>query len=163
MTIELVLAKLAAIEAGQARILTMLGTRASGHAPSSNGGGPTVAPDSDLDSPHGDESVKFTPRDWTGEPVTKGTPMSMCAPDMLDMLAEAYDFFARKNDDAKALDNKGRPKGDWDRKTAARARGWAKRLRANPQPKAAPPTRTAAGILDDYDFGGESGADDIPF
>jgi len=160
MTIDLILAKLVAIEATQARILAALSARTNGAAPASNGGGPSAAPDSDLDSPHGDEGVKFVPRDWTGEPVTKGTPMSMCDPDMLDMLAQAYDFFARKNDDAKAVDNKGNPKSAWDRKTAARARGWAARLRANPQPKAAPTTRTAVDGADSYDFGGE---DDIPF
>ncbi len=84
-----------------------------------------IAPDSDLDSPYGDEPVKFKPRDWSGEFV-KGQRMSECAPEMLDMLAASFDYFAeKKRHDATMAD-----KMFYDQRSARRARGWAARLRA---------------------------------
>jgi len=85
--------------------------------------------DVDLDAPDADEVVKVKPRDWTGDDY-KGTRMSLCAPAFLETLAEVYDYFATKNDSEGAVDAKGRPKSFYDRRTAARARGWAARLRA---------------------------------
>jgi hypothetical protein len=87
------------------------------------------ADDRDLDSQYGDEEVRFNPRDWTG-PAMKGRRMSECPPDFLDMLAETLDYFARKNAGAGAMTTGGKPKADFDRRGAARARGWARRLRA---------------------------------
>jgi hypothetical protein len=85
---------------------------------------PLVADDRDLDSQHGNGPVTFEPRDWSGEPC-KGRPYSECPAPFLDMLAEVYDYFAEKADaegDAK--------KAGYKRKDAARARGWAKRIRS---------------------------------
>ncbi len=84
-----------------------------------------IAPDSDLDSQYGDEQVKFKPRDWSGEFV-KGQRMSECAPEMLDMLAASFDYFAeKKRHDATMAD-----KMFYDQRSARRARGWAARLRS---------------------------------
>jgi len=92
------------------------------------------AADVDLDDPYADEVVKVKPRDWTGEDF-KGQRLSTCPPAFLEALAGVYDFFAKKNDDAGALDTQGRPKSFYDRRTAARARAWATRARAT-QPDA---------------------------
>jgi hypothetical protein len=88
-----------------------------------------IASDSDLDSQYGDEKVRLNPRDWTGASL-KGRPMSACPAEFLDLLAESYDYFERKNEEAGALTDKGKPKADYDRRSASRARGWAKRARA---------------------------------
>lgn len=84
----------------------------------------------DLDGTHGDPVVKAKdPRDWTGEPM-KGRKFSECPPDYLDMVAERFDYFASKEPDEK--------KAKYNRLDAARARGWAQRLRAGWQPSSEP-------------------------
>jgi hypothetical protein len=88
-----------------------------------------VADDRDLDSQWGDEEVRVSPRDWTGESM-KGRRMSECPPAFLDMLADTLDYFARKNEASGATTTSGKPKAVYDRKGAARARGWAARLRS---------------------------------
>lgn len=98
-------------------IHAMLGEMSAGalHAPA-------VAPDADLDGPHGNPIIKAkSPRDWTGEPMT-GRTFSECPPVYLDLLAERYEFFNTKEPDAK--------KRGYNSLDAARARGWAARLRA---------------------------------
>lgn len=80
---------------------------------------PTV----DLDGAHGDPVVKAKdPRDWTG-PSMQGQRFSQCPPEYLDLLASRYDYFASK-DGAEPKDIK------YATLDAARARGWAARLRA---------------------------------
>jgi hypothetical protein len=75
----------------------------------------------DLDGPHGDPEVKAKdPRDWTGAPM-KGRKFSECPAEYLDMLADRFDYFAEREEDAK--------KAGYDRLDAARARGWAERVR----------------------------------
>lgn len=92
-------------------------------------------PDRLLDGQYGDPVIKAKdPRDWTGEPMT-GKRFSECPPDYLDLLAERYDFFASKEEDAK--------KQAYNLKDAQRARGWAARLRAGWKP--AEPATTSAG------------------
>ncbi len=95
---------------------------------------PAPQDDADLDTKAGDETVKFNPRDWTGQPL-KGLRMSECPPEALDLLANSFDYFARKNDDTNAVDSKGNPKSRYDRQSARRARGWSARLRAGWKPK----------------------------
>jgi len=56
--------------------------------------------------------------------------MSDCPPAFLDMLADSMEYFAAKKDAAGEKDDRGRPKSFFDRKTASRARGWARRMRA---------------------------------
>lgn len=103
-------------------------------APSNgNGSSPSVASDRDLDDKYGDPEVKFHPRDWTGEPQ-KGKRMSECPPAFLEMIAETFDYFAAKAADTGELTTNGKPVADYKRKDAARARGWAKRLRSGWKP-----------------------------
>jgi hypothetical protein len=104
----------------------------------------TVAPDADLDGQYGDERIKFDPRNWGGESF-KGTTMSACPADYLDCLATSFDWFARKN-----ADNGDEKKAGYDRRSAARARGWAQRKRTGWEPKAAPPA------ADDFGSDGDS-------
>jgi hypothetical protein len=87
----------------------------------------------DLDGPHGDPEVKAKdPRDWTGEPM-KGRKFSECPADYLDMIAERFDYFAGKETDEK--------KAKYNRLDAARARGWAQRIRGGYVPAATPALR----------------------
>jgi hypothetical protein len=84
----------------------------------------------DLDGPHGNPEVKAKdPRDWTGEPM-KGRKFSECPADYLDLMAERFDFFAGKETDEK--------KAKYNRLDAARARGWAQRIRGGYVPAATP-------------------------
>ena len=110
--------------------------------------GPAVADDQELDSKYGDEPVKFDPRDYTGRSC-KGLSMSQCPADFLDCLATSYEHFARKN-----ADNGDPKKAGYDRRSAARARGWAKRLRGGWKPAQASMQDNGAD-----DFG--MGADDF--
>lgn len=96
--------------------------------PSSNGRSGEIASDSDLDGPRGDPEVRFVPRRWTGGD-NKGKRYSECEPEFLDMLAEALEWFAQRDDDQGAVDKNGNPRGRWSRLDASRARGWAQRKR----------------------------------
>jgi hypothetical protein len=81
-----------------------------------------LAPTVNNDGPHGNPEVKAKdPRDWSGLPQT-GKRFSECPPDYLDLLAERYDYFAGKEEDAN--------KAGYNRLDAARARAWSARLRA---------------------------------
>jgi hypothetical protein len=90
--------------------------------------GHEVATDADLDSPRGNPEVRFVPRRWSGA-EHKGKRFSECEPEFLDMLAEAYEWFAQRDDESNAVDKNGNPKSRWSRLDASRARGWAARLR----------------------------------
>lgn len=90
-----------------------------------------VAPDRDLDGKWGDPLIRFNPRGWKG-PSLKDRKMSQCPAEFLDLLAEAHDWFAEKaeqNGEMTKSENP-KPKGPFERQAAARARGWAKRIRA---------------------------------
>ena len=87
-----------------------------------------IAPARDLDSKFGDPEIKFQPRDWTGVSY-KGSHMSECPAELLDMLAETFDYFADQSDAKNELTSGGKPIGPYRRRDAARARGWAKRKR----------------------------------
>lgn len=86
-----------------------------------------VATDRELDSQYGDPVVKLSPRDWKG-PSMKDRRMSECPVDFLEMLAETLDYFADKAE-ANNEEYNGKPTAPYKRKDAARARGWAKRIR----------------------------------
>lgn len=89
--------------------------------------GPAVASDRDLDGPYGDQEIKACdPRDWTGEPML-GRRMSQCPAEYLDLLAERFDYFAEKNGAGTEDEQK---KAKYQKLDAARARGWAARIRA---------------------------------
>lgn len=134
-----------------------------------------VASDRDLDSQYGDPTVGFSPRDWRG-PAFKGRKFSACAPEFLDMLAETLDYLAGKAAEKNELTAGGKSVADYKRKDAARARGWAKRIRAGiapgtpvaatPGPRRIPPTwatdtdTNATGPVDDIPDGAD---DENPF
>ena len=76
----------------------------------------------DLDGPHGDPTVRSKdPRDWTGEPM-RGRRFSECPAAYLDLLAQRFDYFNTREDDP--------AKRRYNALDAARARGWAARVRA---------------------------------
>lgn len=100
-----------------------------------------VASDRDLDSTYGNPEVRFMPRDWTG-PAYVGRRFSECPPDMLDMLASTFDYFAGKDEAENKTTAKGKPSAPFKRADAARARGWAARLRGGWQTPPAASTGT---------------------
>lgn len=101
-----------------------------------------VASDTDLDGQWGDPKVKAMPRDWGGDNF-KGAHASECPAELCDMVANMLDWFADKN---AASDPK---KAGYDRKDAARFRGWAVRKRNGWKPT----METPGG--GDYDFDGD--------
>jgi hypothetical protein len=136
-----------------------------------------VASDEDLDSQYGNPIVKFIPRDWTGEKF-QNRRMSELPAGFLDMLAETYDYFARKAEETGETTTKGQPVAPYKRKDAARARGWAKRVRAGKghayvQPTMLPQGKTWASethdempreaLLEPPDWATVPDDDDIPF
>lgn len=115
------------------------------------------APDGDLDSKYGDPEVRAKdPRDWTGVPM-KGLKFSECPAEYLDLLADRFDYFAGKEPDPK--------KANYNRKDAARARGWAARKRAGWVNTATGEIMESAGD-GSFEAGGSEwivSDDDIPF
>lgn len=122
-----------------------------------------VADDSDLDSQYGDEQIKFLPRNWLGTDY-KGRRMSETEPRFLDQLASAFDYFAEQNDAKGVVTDKGVPKSTYDKRAAARARGWSKRL-ANgwKSPHAAVDAAGAFGDADPFGAPAASAPDDLAF
>ncbi len=104
-------------------------------APAMSGGmgkpsGITVASDQDLDSQYGDPIIKMKdPRDWTG-PSMIGLTFSQCPAEYLDLVADRLDYFASKAEEEGKTTSAGKPVAPYNRKDAARARGWALRVRA---------------------------------
>ena len=106
------------------------------------GGGKSlaIADDADLDGQYGDPEVKFSPKKWTGDNF-KGSHYSACAPDFLDAYAEALQWSSEHP-------KEGREKyAQYDARDAARARGWARRMRSGWRPAVAPanPVESDAG------------------
>lgn len=163
-------------------LLAALKTSGGGRSASVNtGSGQEI--EADIDGPRGDPEVRFVPKRWSGADH-KGRTFSACEPEFLDMLADAYDWFAQRDDEQNAVDKNGGPKSKWSRLDAARARAWSARLRdqnggggggdvmSAPRARAAAPStngrRPAAAPAPSYsrpmnDFGDAGGDDDIPF
>jgi hypothetical protein len=131
--------RLERIERKLDQLLARLGgaSAASGAGPSSGSvraasppasAGGEVASDADLDSARGNPEVRFSPKRWSGADM-KGRRYSECEPEFLDMLADALDWFAQRDDESGAVDKNGNPKSKWGRLDASRARGWSRRLR----------------------------------
>lgn len=119
----------------------------AGGAPSPTPHVQSEASEQDLDSPHGNPVVKFSPTRWGGEDF-RGKRYGDCTPEFLDVLASSLEWSA---------DNPQEGKGrfvEWNRKDAARARGWAARLRRGGADAQA--ARDAAGSE-------AESADEIPF
>jgi len=123
-----------------------------------------VASDRDLDGKYGDPILKFMPRDWTG-PSFKDLPFSACPPDLLEMVAETFDYFARTAEEKNETTANGKPTAPYKRLDAARARGWAKRKRGGWESPAA--AQSGSGFSQGGDgFDAEPAdmtSDDIPF
>ena len=118
-----------------------------------------IASDHDLDSKYGDPIVKFMPRDWADAPF-KGYHFSECPAELLDLLAETLDYFAGQSEAKNELTNAGKPVAPYKRADAARARGWAKRVRnGGGRAASAQVDGTAPSDADAW----AAGDDDIPF
>jgi len=114
------------------------------------GAGGRVAGDADLDGQHGDPLIRKDPPRWPGESFA-GQCFSGATPDYLDNLASFLEWKAGKNE----ADPAKKKYADYDRRDAARARGWAARLRAGWKPK------SSTQAEEQYDDGGFG--DEIPF
>lgn len=129
-----------------------------------------VASDADLNGQYGDPLIRAKdPRDWTG-PSMMGLTLSQCPPEYLDLWAERMDFFADDAERTGQVTTSGKPVAPYNRKDAARARGWAKRIRDGWKPPTAPPLSAAAasGMNTANPFATPGApdqpvADDIPF
>lgn len=106
--------------------------------------GPAVAPDADLDGQYGDPVIRRDPKRWTGESYV-GSHFSQTTPEYLEEVASFKEWQAQQDD--KKADEESKKKAGWNRKDAARARGWAKRLRESPNTL---PTRRAESADDDF-------------
>ncbi len=102
-----------------------------------------IASDRDLDGKFGNPEVKFMPRDWTG-PSFKGRRFSECPPELLDLFANTFDWFADQADQKNERTNKGEPVSKYKRADAARARGWAQRIRTGKHVQAPAETTNSA-------------------
>jgi hypothetical protein len=123
-----------------------------------------IASDRDLDGKWGNPEVKFMPRDWTG-PSYKGRRFSECPPDLLDRFATTFDWFADQADQKNERTNKGELVSKYKRADAARARGWAQRIRTGKHVQAAgepsgPATGWAEGETDTEDTWATTGVGD---
>lgn len=110
---------------------------ASGTTQRSAPGGGEVANAAELDGPHGDPTVKRSPPRWIqdGGRDFAGWKFSECPPEFLEALADFNDWKASKPQPGKEK------YAEYDRKDAARARGWAERARrgeTRPAPATAP-------------------------
>lgn len=118
-----------------------IGARPAG---SQTAAGPLVASDGELDSQYGNPEVKAKdPRDWTGDTM-KGRRFSECPPAYLDLVADRLVYFAEQAEehmtDQQTPETERaelKKKAHYNRKDAARARGWAARLRNGWTPPAA--------------------------
>jgi hypothetical protein len=119
-----------------------------------------VASDVDLDGPHGDPVLRFKVRDWTG-PDFKGRRFSELPLELLEMVARSCDYFAQKAEESNEL-YKGKPVAPYKHADAARARGWAKRIRDGKHNPAAVDAsafegQPESGFSDAAGFGGDEG------
>lgn len=112
-----------------------------------------VAPASELDSQYGNPVIKKDPPRWSG-PSFVGQPYSACSAEYLESLAGFLEWKAGKNEE----DPERAKFAAYDRKDAARARGWAQRNREKPAASAGLFGGSEAG---DIDFGGDDSG--MPF
>lgn len=118
-------------------------------------GGVEPADDDELDGKYGDPAIRRDPPEkyWRGDRYV-GCHLSECPADYLEAWAKyklACAFVADK-DPAKAK------YANYDRKDAARALGWARRIKAGQHtPKARP--ASDFGASEGSDFGGDTGFD----
>jgi hypothetical protein len=148
----------AALAAGAVAFAAALGaTMPMSGGTGSKGGG--VANDAELDSQYGDPEIRKDPTEkyWTGASYA-GCRLSQCPADYLDAFAKYKDACAYAGE--KEGSEKKKKYADYDRRDAARARGWATRLRNGWKPK----TGGGGGLgqpVTDEDYGG--GDSEVPF
>jgi hypothetical protein len=154
MSDPVVMARLAAIEARLAALES--GGGASSGSTSAAG---AVATDYEMSGQYGDPILKKHPPRWTG-PAGEfvGKRFSQCSPEILDVVAGFNDWKADKE-----ASTPGKEKyAAYSRKDAARARGWAARLRggwkAPPEPASSFATSGGGGFGDSGGFGDGAGA-----
>lgn len=123
------------------KMLLSKGTPSAGVTTTAGPAQGVCASDADLDGEYGDPEIRKDPPRWTGESFAT-RHYSQSTPEFLDNLAGFLDWKAGKDDEA-ANASPGTPEAEakvkyarWARKDAARARGWAKRLRAGWKPAA---------------------------
>jgi hypothetical protein len=90
----------------------------------------------DLDGPHGDPVGPCERPARLDRRADEGPEVQRVPADYLDMIAERFDYFAGKETDEK--------KAKYNRLDAARARGWAQRIRGGYVPSSAPETPALA-------------------
>lgn len=100
--------------------------------------GGDVADDRDLDSEWGDPTIKFDmpDKDWQG-PSMAGKRFSQCSVEWLDAKAKSDASYAEYLRGPKKGTDEDLKKAAYRDKDAARARGWAKRLRGGWRPAGA--------------------------
>jgi hypothetical protein len=102
--------------------------------------------------------VKFMPRDWTG-PSYKNLRFADCPPELLDMIAETFEYFARQAEEKNEVTDQRQTLAEFKRADAARARGWAKRIREGRVPATAAAAAPTTGE-DDRGWGDADGNQD---
>lgn len=153
--------KLAAIESKLDKVLKATLSQSGGE----------VADDRDLDSEWGDPVIKFDLRetDWQGASM-EGKRFSQCPVEWLDAKAKSDASYAEYLRGPKKGTDEDLKKATYREKDAARARGWAKRLRSGwrpvgaARPQGAPPRAptvtnpTGYGTAPSGGYGGGYGA-----
>jgi hypothetical protein len=115
------------------------------------GGGVDIADDRELDGKYGDPDVKFDLRseEWQGASMI-GNRFSECPVEWLDALAASKESYAEYLRGPKRGAPEDIKKAGYAEKDAARARGWAKRIRSGwrhagtARPQGAPPRAATA-------------------
>ena len=102
-----------------------------------------IADDRDLDGPYGNPEIKRDPPRWTGTSFA-GARFSDATPEYLESLAGFCEWKARESDKKNELASNGKPRSQYLRKDAARARGWRRRILAGAQRTAPRPKPVAA-------------------
>ena len=110
----------------------------------------------DLDGQRGDPAIRFDPRAWKGQSF-KGKRFSQCSPEYLDAVAEMHAWMAAHPKEGKEHYAK------YDTADAARARGWARRLRAGWKPTAVGQFPGGSPGFEAPAFGSADFPDDAPF
>ena len=155
-----VLATLEAIQKDVAEIKRTLPGASTANGAGSLG---DVASDRDLDGDRGDPTIKYGLKEkyWIGRDYA-GYRFSETEPEFLDAMAKYLDACAYMAD--KDPDEKKRGAARFKRLDAARARGWAARLRNGWKPPMRATGTDGGGAFDDPGPGSVSiSDDDIPF
>lgn len=124
----------------------------------SGGAAGGVASDADLDSQHGDPIIRKDPPRWHGESFV-GQHFSEATPEYLDDLASFKDWTASKNDETETK----KKYAAYDRRDAARARGWAARMRAGWKPQQTNGAGAKQATDEEYDDAAGSFGEEVPF